>query len=65
LKENYRETGAWNVPSQNKRKKIKYKGTRSSSFLNPIRMYLGVAAITSLTVHITRFGTDADKGLSS
>ncbi|MCH91666.1 hypothetical protein A2U01_0012595, partial [Trifolium medium] len=24
-------------------------------------MHLGVAAITSLTVHITRFGTDADK----
>lgn len=28
-------------------------------------IYLGVAAITSLTAHITRFGTDADKGLSS
>lgn len=27
--------------------------------------YLGVAAITSLTVHITRFGTEADIGLSS
>lgn len=27
--------------------------------------YLGVDAITSLTVHITRFGTDADIGLSS
>lgn len=28
-------------------------------------IYLGVAAIPSLTVHVTRFGTDADKGLSS
>jgi hypothetical protein len=37
-------------------------------FLYPVmekNMYLGVAAITSLTVHITRFGTVADIGLSS
>lgn len=26
--------------------------------------YLVVAEITSLTMHVTRFGTDADKGLS-
>lgn len=28
-------------------------------------IYLVVAAIASLTVHVTRFGTDADNGLSS
>lgn len=27
--------------------------------------YLGVAAMTSLTMHDTRLGTEADKGLSS
>lgn len=44
------------------------QGTRPSTFFNLImekNKYLGVAAITSLTVHITRFGTEADIGLSS